>query len=159
MVRGNKKTSPANTNMLGDRTEIVLTGNVFEFNNQYFIQTQGTAMGSRMAPSYACIYMSEFEEKHLPNAPIAPLFWKRYIDDILEIFTCTRDELNTFYDWLNNLHRTIKVTMQYDAKRIPFLDTYLSTENNKISIRPFMKTQTPNNTYSLIALTLLTHLK
>ena len=33
--------------------EIVLGNNVFEFNESYYLQIQGTAMGTKMAPAYA----------------------------------------------------------------------------------------------------------
>ena len=36
-----------------------------------------------------------------------PLVWKRYIDDILCIWTGTRSELDSFLDRLNEAHRTI----------------------------------------------------
>eukprot|EP00061_Rhincodon_typus_P016469 g44704.t1 len=35
----------------------ILYHNVFTFNNQFFIQTHGTAMGTRFAPQYANIFM------------------------------------------------------------------------------------------------------
>ena len=133
------RTSPQKAQMIEELAQIVLTGNVFEFNGEYFIQTHGTAMGSKMAPSFANIFMSEFERKHLPNAPIQPLIWRRYIDDILAIFTCTPEELLIFHDWLNTLHNTIKFTMDSNSEGIPFLDTYLSIENNKVRIRPYTK--------------------
>ena len=41
-------------------TELVLKGNVFEFNKEYFIQTSGTAIETNLAPGLAnlfCIYI------------------------------------------------------------------------------------------------------
>lgn len=40
-------------------SELVLKKNVFEFN--YFLQMSGTAIGTKMAPAYANIFMSVFE--------------------------------------------------------------------------------------------------
>uniref|UniRef100_A0A672MJB1 Reverse transcriptase domain-containing protein n=1 Tax=Sinocyclocheilus grahami TaxID=75366 RepID=A0A672MJB1_SINGR len=42
--------------------EINLTKNDFEFNSKYFLQTKGTAMGKKFAPSYANIFMACWEE-------------------------------------------------------------------------------------------------
>ena len=53
------------TDLLG----IVLKQNYFQFANNMFHQIQGTAMGTKMAPSYANIIMAELEEKNLPNKP------------------------------------------------------------------------------------------
>lgn len=125
--------------MLGHLTEAVLTNNIFEFNNQFYLQISGTAMGSRMAPAYANIFMDNFEKTHLPNAPIQPIFWKRYLDDILIIFTCDDVEIDKFVTWINGIHPTIKFTLESDPKGIPFLDTFLSINEGHIRIRPYTK--------------------
>ena len=43
----------------------VLTLNCFTFNGNNYLQTKGCAMGTVAAPSYAVIYMGEFEEKYI----------------------------------------------------------------------------------------------
>ena len=58
------------TDLLG----IVLKQNYFQFTDKMYHQIQGIAMGTKMAPSYANIFMAELEEKLLP---IKPLLWKR----------------------------------------------------------------------------------
>ena len=40
-----------------------------KFNGDYYIQTQGTAMGTRMAPAYANIFMYTMEEKIIEQLP------------------------------------------------------------------------------------------
>ena len=49
-----------------------------------------------MAPSYANLFMDRFERAFLAQEPIQPLIWKRYIDDILCVWTGTRSELEGF---------------------------------------------------------------
>ena len=39
--------------VLTELIDIVLKNNEFEFNNNYYLQIQGTAMGTKMAPAYA----------------------------------------------------------------------------------------------------------
>ena len=118
---------------------LVLENNNFTFNGENYIQTSGTAMGTRMAPSYANIFMSAFEEKHMPNSPLQPLVWKRFIDDILCVFTEDSPLIQTMFEWLNSLHPTIKFTMD-KGKSISFLDTYLTIrEDGSIRIRPYTK--------------------
>ena len=39
----------------------VLTMNVFIFYSSYYLQLWGTAMGTRVAPTYACIFMGALE--------------------------------------------------------------------------------------------------
>ena len=48
------------TNGICDMTELVLRRNVFEFNKEYFIQTSGTAIGTKLAPGYANMFLSIF---------------------------------------------------------------------------------------------------
>ena len=51
--------------------EICLT-QWFLSDNQWYMQTQGTAMGHRYAPSYANLYMSEWECQALAKCPLQP---------------------------------------------------------------------------------------
>ena len=82
-------------------------------------------MGTKMAPSYANLFMDRFERAFLAQEPILPLVWKRYIDDILCIWTGTRSELDGFLDRLNKAHRTLRFTWSISNERIEFLDLNL----------------------------------
>ena len=42
--------------------------NNFQFNNNHYLPISGTAIGTRVAPSCANIFMSDFEDKHLHPA-------------------------------------------------------------------------------------------
>ena len=64
--------------------EVVLTNNHFEINGTYYHQMSGTAMGTKLAPSYANLFMTRFEEKYVFTYPLQPKLWKRFINDILE---------------------------------------------------------------------------
>lgn len=63
--------------------ELCLNNNDFLFNQQYYLQIHGTAMGQRFAPSYANIYMSEREA--LTKCPLLPILYFCYLDDIFGI--------------------------------------------------------------------------
>ena len=102
--------SPIPTSILRKLFDIVLKCNVFSFNGQAYQQIQGTAMGTRMAPSYANLFMDRFERAFLAQETIQPLVWTRYIDDILCIWTGSRSELDNFLDRLNRAHHSIKFT-------------------------------------------------
>ncbi|KAJ8031266.1 Deleted in malignant brain tumors 1 protein [Holothuria leucospilota] len=68
-------------------SELVLFKNVFEFNSEYFLQMSGTAIGTKMAPAYANIFMSVFERVLLSGSCNQPYVWLRYIDDVFVIWT------------------------------------------------------------------------
>lgn len=51
------------THTLTRLTELVFTLNAFSFNAEYYHQIGGAAMGSKMGPSYACLYLGSIEEQ------------------------------------------------------------------------------------------------
>ncbi|MCP3931976.1 MAG: hypothetical protein GY705_23125, partial [Bacteroidetes bacterium] len=55
------------------------------------------------------------------------------------VFTCSDEELTEFTDWLNQLHPTIKFTIEKNPHGIAFLDTFLTIENDQIRVRPHIK--------------------
>ena len=59
--------------------------NNFSFNDNHYLQIHGTAMGTKMAPSYANLFLGFFEANALKNAAFQPHTWLRYIDDIFMI--------------------------------------------------------------------------
>ena len=51
------------------------------------MQVQGTAMGTRMAHSYANIFMKYIEMQLIETSPKKQTIWLRFIDDILMIWS------------------------------------------------------------------------
>ena len=49
------------TNLLVSMAEFVLTNNYFGFGSEVFHQLKGTAIGTKFAPPYACIFMDKLE--------------------------------------------------------------------------------------------------
>ena len=43
---------------------LILKENLFQFNGEYFLETHGTAMGTKMAVSFANIFMAEVETNY-----------------------------------------------------------------------------------------------
>ena len=76
--------------------ELVLTNNHFEFNGKYYHQLSGTAMGTKLAPSYANLFMTTFEEKYVYTYPLKPELWNRFIDDISMIWPSGKNSLLKF---------------------------------------------------------------
>ena len=72
--------------------------NNFSFNDNHYLQIHGTAMGIKMAPSFANLFLGHFEANALENAPFHPHTYFRYIDDIFIIWTESLDNLKIFID-------------------------------------------------------------
>lgn len=119
--------------ILLELSELILKTNYFMFDKKYYVQTQGSAMGSPFSPNYANLYMGLWEKRYISDESVNPLlkhvlFWIRYIDDILLVFTGTEDELFEFRDYINNTYSTLKFTMEYDKEKIHFLDVLISVD-------------------------------
>ena len=92
-------------------------------------------MGTRMAPSYANLFMGKFEQQAIENATYKPFVWRRFIDDIFMVWTEGEEHLKTFISYLNSIHPTIKFTHEYSSSRnqtLPFLDVQVHLHNDEI---------------------------
>ena len=59
-------------------------------------------MGTKMAPSYANLFMGFVEQDLLSRSAKKPLVWFRYIDDIFFIWTHGQEALDEFLQFCNN---------------------------------------------------------
>ena len=120
--------------------KLILEHNTFTFNGKFYHQLQCTAMGTKVAPTYANLFMDHLERKLLREMPLKPTIWKRFIDDIFTIFKCTEDELRENLEWMNSQHNTIKFTYEYSRETINYLDTttYVD-EHRKLQTKVYKK--------------------
>lgn len=56
--------------------ETILKENCFEFNSKIYKQVRGTAMGTKMAPSYANLFMADLEQESLEKMSKKPLIYR-----------------------------------------------------------------------------------
>ena len=123
----------------------VLTYNNFRFNGRNYLQVGGTAMGTKLAPSYANIFMSSFENKHVYTYHLQPLMWLRYINDVFCIWQHGKKELDDFLIHLNSVHRSIKFTCDQSDSSVNFLDTTVKVVNRKLTTTLYVKPTDRNN--------------
>jgi len=138
------ETTPSNKSLV-ELLRLVLYKNNFEFNEKHYLQVGGTAMGTRVAPSFANIFMSSFEEKFVYTYETQPLIWLRYIDDIFCIWTAGENELQKFITHLNNCHPSIKFTQEFGTEKIAFLDTAISIHRGKLVSNLYTKPTDSHN--------------
>ena len=93
-------------------------------------------MGTRVAPTYACLFMCWLQEQLLLKTwkGTPPLMYRRFIDDVFFAWTSTEEELKLFLTHMNQQHPYIKFTTTYDmeTKNVPFLDMSVTIKNGKI---------------------------
>ena len=73
--------------------EKVLKLNNFTFGNEHYFQIKGTAMGTRVTPNFANVYMGRLEERFVYQTEWVDhiILWVRFIDDIFFIWKSDED--------------------------------------------------------------------
>ena len=129
--------------------EICTEQNFFTYENNIYILEQGIAMGSPLSSFLADIYMSYIEEKiEKLNLFKFIKYWGRYVDDILVIWYGNEENLNTFYEHINNISINLNFTLEKEKdNKLNFLDLTLIKKNNRLEFNIFRK---PTNTDLII---------
>ena len=134
-----------NTQIIHTFLELILTTNMFQFLDKYYLQIFGTAMGTRCAVSYANIFMHKRDTEILDLLQHLIIHYKRYIDDIFFIFFGTTQELLHQFSTINELHPTIKYSIEYSHTHINFLDTTIHIGQNRKLYSTLYKKPTDTN--------------
>lgn len=104
-------------------------------------------MGAAWAPAYACLHLGLWEEVDVYTTPLYRSHvktWLRYIDDVLVIWRGSLDELHQFMNELNNNDRNIRLTYQFDQKRLSFLDLQITLDEGQLNTSTFRKETAAN---------------
>lgn len=136
------------TKFIKDSLQLILENNHFCFGDKNYLQTHGTAMGTKMAPTYANLTLAYLEEglyntfKEKYSDTIAHNFetsWRRYIDDCFIIWDNSIDDIENLHLNLNNLHPKLSFTMEHHRNEITFLDITIKKYQEKIITDIFHK--------------------
>ena len=117
----------------------ILENNVFSFNDEFFLQVCGTAMGTRIAPCYANIFMAELEENFLSGYPYKPIAYYRYIDDILIMWSHGLDLLHNFINNISKQNSNIILTSNISTTSVNFLDVTIDLHGGHIFTKTYNK--------------------
>lgn len=134
--------------------DIVLERNSFYFDQGFFQQVKGTAMGTKVAPTYATLVLGYLEE--MLYSKIETKFGEnftefvksnflRFLDDCFIIWPPDQD-IEEFRQMLNSLHPSICYTMESSETSMPFLDVLIQLETHgKITTDLYCKTTDAHN--------------
>ena len=142
--RTSRRLKPSNASLLG-LLKLVLTKNNFVFNGNNYLQVQGTAMGTRLAPSFANLYMGHFEDEFVYPYNPAPSLFLRYIDDIFLIWEHGPTSLQRFIDHINSCVPSIQFTSTISVHQVSFLDTWIRLADGRISTDLYVKPTDAHN--------------
>ena len=113
--------------------EFALKNNIFEFNGKVKQQVVGTAIGTKFASPYACIYMDEVETKFLKTQEYAAAYMVSiYIYDIFFIWNHSKDELNKFLENRNISKSHLTFTNEISKDNTNFLDLNVSIRESRL---------------------------
>lgn len=124
-----ERTPPLSTDQILEPLTFCLDTTYFMYNDQFYKQIHGTAMGSPVSPVVAEMYMENFETRSLSAVRNPPSFWYRCLDDtFVLIHDC---DIESFTTHINSLDLSIKfiVEPEQDGK-LPFLDTYIQVNDD-----------------------------
>ena len=113
------------TDCILEALEICLKSNHSVFNEKFYLQVHGTAMGPNNACSYADIAMGEIDHKAKHCGPIKPSQWWRYRDDIFDLWQQGPAALNSFTEYINSLYPTINFELVHSESKLNVLDVTL----------------------------------
>ena len=136
--------NPSNLS-LAELLWLVLSLNNFKFNGKNYLQIGGTAMGTRLAPSFANIFMYHFEKENVYPYFLQPAVWYRYIDDIFMVWNHGLDELNKSIEHLNTSSENITFSSETSKTELNFLDVKirLSDTHSPLNYTQNPPTRTP----------------
>ncbi|XP_068704894.1 uncharacterized protein [Montipora foliosa] len=106
------KNPPIPTRFLREMLGLILNENSFQFNGENYLQTNGTAMGTKMAVSFANIFMAKIETTLIQQSETKPKEWRRYIDEIFSLWDTDKKDVDQFIEQANKFHPTIKFTAE-----------------------------------------------
>ena len=156
------------TEMVLQAVELVMRNNIFQFDDTFWLQLTGTAMGTSLACIYATIYFSYHEETRIipvyslgvtiPNVatpvPLRPvptltdsplLLHARLIDDAFQIWDLGKLPAAIRYNFTSHMAQEMKFgTLSWDvetpARSVNFLDLTITIETDgSITTKTFVK--------------------
>jgi predicted GIY-YIG superfamily endonuclease len=125
--------------------KICLSSTYFKFLENYYHQTEGTAMGSPISPVIAEIFLQDMEMKLIPGDKNI-FFWRRYVDDVWSIVRGRKVE--EVLRKLNNYNKSINFTIEKEVDgKLPFLEVMTYEKPDRSIGHHVYRKPTHTNTY------------
>ena len=135
-LKSNPICSDINEPLITRAMEIIMRNNIFQFDDTYWKQLSGTAMGTPPACSYAAIYYAVHEYSLLDQFATKLYFYRRYIDDGFGIWLHNEDPVIDAQSWQEFQEATSYGNLRWEfsslTNRADYLDLSLKIHNNKI---------------------------
>ena len=131
------------TNTQKDETinmlKFIFSNNFFLFNEEYYRQTDGIAMGTNVAPVIANLYLAIKFDRLITSLKGIFHFY-RYIDDCFLLTDYNEEEFIKNIGKIEDIALPLKITYEFDSKSLNFLDiTIYKNSDNEIKFKPYIK--------------------
>ncbi|CAF1526878.1 unnamed protein product, partial [Rotaria magnacalcarata] len=120
---------------IGHLARIILTEHVFVYNNKYYRQVKGGAMGSPFTLTLANIFMWHWEQKLVRRQIQGNELYGRYIDDIFLTWKEPIEQLTQVLKEANDSHPDIKITYEI-SQCTSFLDLRIQNTDGQLQTYP-----------------------
>ena len=124
----------------------ILTHSTFKFQDTHYLQHSGAAMGNRMVPPYANIFM-HYVDIDIKTRQDNIDHFKRFLDDLFFIFYDDDGQIDQLEHTLNTIHPTIKFTLSHSRTDINFLDLHIYLDNDRKLRTTFYRKRTDCQSY------------
>ena len=135
-TRNNKQISSDTSTELA---EVVLKNNIFELDEKSFKKKRGTTIGTKFAPTYAILFMADFEEEMSESFKKKSTIWWSYKGDMFLIWKHGEESLKVFLEQVNTFHSTIKLNAKCSKQEINFLDVNIKLIHEELNADLFVK--------------------
>lgn len=136
-----RKRTQLNINTILELSTLCLTNTYFKYDDLFYKQQHGLAMGNPLSSIIANLVMENIEEK-IMNTPILKVkikFWNRFVDDI---FVVKKKDLQNeiILDIANSINKEIQFTYEHENERkLPFLDILVERRDQEFFCKLYQK--------------------
>ena len=117
----------------------------FSYNGDIYTQANGVAMGSRLGPMLAGIFIVKLERTILPTLREHMISWERYVDDTISYIK--EESIEHVLSKLNGYHDNIEFTYEIENDgKFPFLDVLVIRKYYEVETTVYRKS-TNNDIY------------
>ncbi|CAF1285889.1 unnamed protein product, partial [Rotaria sordida] len=118
---------------------LVLDTNYFVYDNKYYRQIKGGAMGSPFTMTLANVYMLEWEQPLIKSQRSQGKLYGIYIDDVFMTSNMSLDAIHAELDWMNKRdEKNIQITYSVGFQ-VEFLDVHVENYHGSLITSVFHK--------------------
>jgi hypothetical protein len=119
---------------------VCVTNTYFQYEQQYYRQTRGMAMGSPLSSVLCNAYLEDLESTAIESFHIKPYVFLRYVDDIYIEWPSSECPIEQFLDHFNTQSEFTKFTMEEEKDgSLAFLDVLVKKREGEATTEVYRK--------------------